>query len=215
MIRFSQQPTRGITLLLFLILAGLVIASGCTSSAPQASATPAPTLPTGSSTVTAGATPSAPSSPGGSSTQAFDARTLNALFPPAPAGWTIEQQPAGSSRLDQDNNAWTASSATYASAANKETTASITIQDTVGWKVGYKNIWSTFTTNENSDGYFKSTTIQGNPAWATHSIAGKTYKTWISVNDRFMVYVSVENGSQADYDTIINAISFAGIAAMK
>ena len=83
MIRFSQQPTRGITLLLFLILAGLVIVSGCTSSVPQASVTPAPTIPTGSSTVTAGAITA---SPGCSSTQAFDAKTLNALFPPSPAG---------------------------------------------------------------------------------------------------------------------------------
>ena len=204
----------GVSLLLILLLATLVMTTGCTSSAPPATTTAAQatTVPAGSSPAASGTMPASQS---GSSTQAVDARILNALFPPAPAGWTIEQQPAGSTRLDQDNNAWTASSATYAGTANKDTTASVTYQDTVGRKVGFKNIWSTFANAENSDGYFRSTTVQGNPAWETHSIAGKTYKTWILVNDRFMVQVSMENASQADYDTIIKAINFSGIAALK
>lgn len=212
MIRITPRHMHGMTLLLILLLASLVMAAGCTSSAPSATTTQATTLPASDPPAAAGTNPA---SSGGSSTQAVDAKILNALFPPAPAGWTIGQQPAGSTRFDQDNNAWTASSATYASTANKDTTASVTYQDTVGRKVGFKNIWSTFTNADNSDSYFRSTTIKGNPAWETHSIAGKTFKTWILVNDRFMVQVSIENGSQADYDTFTNAINFAGIAALK
>ena len=30
-----------------------------------------------------------------------------------------------------------------------------------------------------------------------------------------MVYVSIDKGTKADYDTIVNAIDFAGIAALK
>lgn len=204
---------KGMTLLLVLILAGLVMASGCTSSTPQTTTTTsATTVAAGNSPAAAGTTPASQS---GTSGQAVDVKTLNALFPPAPAGWVIDQQPVGSTRLDQDNHAWTSSATKYASTANKETTASVTYQDTAGRQVGFKNIWSTFIAAETSDGYFKSTTVKGNPAWETHSIAGKTFGTWVSVNDRFMVYVYIENGTKADYDTIINAIDFAGIAALK
>ncbi|MFA6225575.1 MAG: hypothetical protein WC620_05190 [Methanoregula sp.] len=198
----------GMTLLLILLLTVLVMAAGCTSSAPQTTTTQTTTGQPDSSPAAAG---SAPASSGSSSGKAMDVKTLNALFPAAPAGWTVTQQPTGSTRLDSDNNAWSASSAIYTSTANKDTTASLTFQDTVGRKVGLKTIWSTFSNTENSDSYFRSSTIKGNPAWETHSIAGKTFKTWILVNDRFMVQVSIENGSQADYDTFINAINFAGI----
>jgi hypothetical protein len=208
MIRIFRQYTHPASLLLILILTVLVMAAGCTSSAPQATTTQDTSKATGNIPAVSGTNAA-------SSGQAIDVKTLNALFPPAPAGWTIEAQPVGSARLDSENNAWTASAATYTSSANKDTTATITYQDTVGRKVGFKNIWSTFTAAENSDGYFKSTNVKGNPAWETHSITGKTFKTWVLINDRFMVQVSIENGTDADYNTIINAINFAGIASLK
>lgn len=210
MIRIFRQYSPCATVLL-LILTILVMAAGCTSSTPQATTTQdAPGAP-GTTPAAAGTTAAS----GVSSGQAVDVKTLNALFPPAPAGWTFEGQPVGSTRLDSENNAWTASAATYTSTANKETTATITYQDTAGRKVGFKNIWGTFTAAENSDGYFRSSTVKGNPSWETHSIAGKTFKTWVLINDRFMVQVAIENGSDADYNTIINAINFAGIASLK
>jgi len=218
MTRTLPHHMQGMTLLLTLILTCLLMAAGCTSSNPAqtTTTTSATTVAAVQSPVAAGTTPvSQSTAQAGSSGQAVDVKALNAHFPPAPAGWVIDQQPVGSTRLDQDNHAWTASTATYISTANKETTASITYQDTAGRQVGFKTIWSTFKNADTSDGYFKSTTVQGNPAWETNSIAGKTFKTWVSVNDRFMVQVSIENGTKADYDTIINAIDFAGIAALK
>lgn len=212
MTRVLLRPMKRMALLLILILICLVMAAGCTSSNPAQTTTSATTVAVGQSPAAAGTTSA---SQGSTSGQAVDVKTLNALFPPAPAGWVIDQQPAGSTRLDQDNHAWTASAVKYASTANKDTTATVTFQDTAGRQVGFKTIWSTFKTADTSDGYFKSTTVQGNPAWETNSIAGKTFKTWVSVNDRFMVYVSIENGTKADYDAVINAIDFAGIAALK
>jgi hypothetical protein len=211
MIRVFRHYSPCATVLL-LILTILVMAAGCTSSAPAATTTQDIPGATGNIPAAAGTTAA---STGASSGQAVDVKTLNALFPTAPAGWTIEGQPVGSTRLDSDNNPWTASAATYTSSANKDTTATITYQDTVGRKVGFKNIWGTFTAAENSDGYFKSSTVKGNPSWETHSIAGKTFKTWVLINDRFMVQVAIENGTDADYNTIINAINFAGIASLK
>lgn len=213
MARALQHHMQSMTLLLILILACLMMAAGCTSSTSQTTTTATTTMAAGQSPAAAGTTAAAAQS--SASGLAVDVKTLNALFPAAPAGWVIDQQPVGSTRLDQDNHAWTASTVMYTSTANKETTASVTYQDTAGRQVGFKTIWSTFKDAETSDGYFKSTTVKGNPAWETHSIAGKTFKTWVSVNNRFMVQVSIENGTKADYDSIINAIDFAGIAAMK
>ncbi|WP_440949335.1 hypothetical protein [Methanosphaerula subterraneus] len=217
MARVLQHHMQSMTILLILILACLMMAAGCTSSNPQTTTTTsATTMAAAQSSAAAGTTPAAQAAAqSGTSGQAVDVKTLNALFPPAPAGWVIDQQPVGSTRLDQDNHAWTSSTASYTSTANKETTAAVTYQDTAGRPVGFKTIWSSFKDAETSDGYFKSTTVKGNPAWETHSIAGKTFGTWVSVNDRFMVYVNIQNGTKADYDAIINAIDFTGIAALK
>ena len=216
MARVLQHHMQSMTILLILILACLMMAAGCTSSNPQTTTTSATTMVATQTSAAAGTTPAAQAAAqSGTSGQAVDVKTLNALFPPAPAGWVIDQQPVGSTRLDEENHAWTASAAKYVSTANKETTASITYQDTAGRQVGFKTIWSSFKDAETSDGYFKSTTVKGNPAWETHSIAGKTFGTWVSVNDRFMVYVTIQNGTKADYDAIINAIDFTGIAALK
>jgi len=212
MMKPFRQPVQAMTLLLILLLAALVITSGCTSPTPPA--TTAPDTPVISGSSPAAAATAAPSS-GGSSGQATDVRTLNALLPAAPVGWGITQQPTGSTRLDENNQPWTASSATYSPTANKDASATITFQDTAGHNVGFRKIWSTFTPSVNSDGYFRSATLHGSPAWETHSISGKSFKTWVLVNDRFMVQVSIENGTDADYNTFLSAINFAGIAALK
>lgn len=199
---------------LLLILACLVMAAGCTSSnaIQTTTTTTATTMTEGQSPPASGTTPAALSSTSG---QAVDVKTLNALFPPAPAGWVIDQQPVGSTRYDQENHAWTSSLASYVSTADKETTATVTMQDTAGYQVGFKTLWSSFKEGETSDWYLRSTTVKGNPAWETHDTTGKSFTTWVSVNDRFMVQVTVKNGTDADYNAIINAIDFAGIAALK
>lgn len=212
----------GIFLILLAVFCIALITAGCTSSQTTTPSTTAQLVSTPSASDmsgTGGSSPAAagmtPASAGGSSAGATDVKTLNSLLPQAPAGWVMNEQPVGSTRFDENNNAWTASQAAYSSTANKDTTATITIQDTVGHNVGFRKIWSTFSATENSDGYFRSTTLHGSPAWETHSIGGKTFKTWVLVNDRFMVQVSIGNGIEADYNTILNAIDFTGIAARK
>ena len=219
--RTLMKNTR-IFLFLLAVLCMALITAGCTSSqttSPATTAQPVSTPSASDLSGTGGNSPATadmtPASAGGSSAGATDVKTLNSLLPQAPAGWILDQQPVGSTRFDENNNAWTASSAEYSSTAHKDTTASITIQDTAGHNVGFKKIWSTFSATENSDGYFRSTTLHGNPAWETHSIGGKTFKSWVLVNDRFMVQVSIENGTEADYATILNAINFAGITDLK
>ena len=42
-----------------------------------------------------------------------------------------------------------------------------------------------------------------------------SYATWVGVNERFMVYVSVDGGSKQDLDAFVNAINYGGIANLK
>jgi hypothetical protein len=136
-----------------------------------------------------------------------------ALIPTAPAGWVIDEKPSGLTMTDTNGHPWTMATGSYTSATNKDTTASITYQDTANQDVGFKNSWSGFQSIESTDGYFRSTQVKGNPAWEVYT-KPDTYGAWISVNDRFMIYVSVDKGTKADYDSIVNTIDFAGIAAL-
>lgn len=139
---------------------------------------------------------------------------LVALLPAAPDGWVVDGKPEGFTMTESNGNSWTMATGSYTSTTNKDTTASITYQDTANQNVGFKSSWSGLQSMESTDGYFKSVMVKGHPAWEMYS-KPDTYGGYISVNDRFMVLVSIERGTKADYDTIMNAIDFAGIAALK
>jgi len=214
----TKQATRT-ALVLVLLIIGMVLVSGCTSSTTVSPATTTvTTTATSQSTSAAGTTASAAattsSSGTGAAVQAVDFNKMVALIPAAPAGWEADGSPSGLTMKDSDGHPWTMATGSYTSTTNKDTTASITYQDTADLNVGFKNNWNGFQSMEGTDGYFKSTMVKGNPAWEMYS-KPDTYGGWISVNDRFMVYVSVDKGTKADYDTMVNAIDFAGIAALK
>lgn len=208
-------------LVLVLLIIGMVLVSGCTSSTSdqQKTTTAVTTTAASQSTSAAGttgvsATGTTSSSGTGTALQAVDFNKMVALIPAAPAGWEADGSPSGLTMKDSDGHPWTMATGSYTSTTNKEATASITYQDTADLNVGFKSNWNGFQSMEGTDGYFKSTMVKGNPAWEMYS-KPDTYGGWISVNDRFMVYVSVDKGTKADYDTIVNAIDFAGIAALK
>lgn len=214
----KKQATRT-ALVLVLLIIGMVLVSGCTSSTTVSpTTTTIPTTATSQSTSAAGTTASATattsSSGTGAAVQAVDFNKMVALIPAAPAGWEADGSPSGLTMKDSDGHPWTMATGSYTSTTNKDTTASVTYQDTANQNVGFKSSWSGFQSMESTDGYFKSTQVKGNPAWEVYT-KPDTYGAWISVNDRFMVYVSVDKGTKADYDTIVNAIDFAGIAALK
>lgn len=207
-------------LVLVLLIISMVLVSGCTSSTTVSPNTKTVTTTAApQSTAAAGTTGSlssgtTSSSGTGANVQVVDFNKMVALLPAAPAGWTTDEKPSGFTMKDSSGNPWTMATGSYINAANKDTKASITYQDTANQNVGFKSSWSGFQSMESTDGYFRSTMVKGNPAWEVYT-KPDTYGGWISVNDRFMIYVSVDQGTKADYDTIINAIDFAGIAALK
>jgi hypothetical protein len=209
-------------LILVLLIIGLVLVSGCTSSPSdqQKTTTTVTTTASSPSASAAGTTAQAIGSTSvsgassGTGNKSVDSARMIALLPAAPAGWVMADKPTGFTMTETEGHPWTMVKGSYTSTANKDTTASITYQDTANQDVGFRSNWKNFHAVENSDGSFRSTRVKGNPAWEVFT-KPDSYGGWVSVNDRFMIYVSVDKGTKADYDSIINAIDFAGIAALK
>ena len=57
--------------------------------------------------------------------------------------------------------------------------------------------------------------VKGHPAWKIHLKTTNEHSILVLIADRFMVHSSVEGGSENDLDMIVEAIDFAGIAALK
>jgi len=110
-----------------------------------------------------------------------------------------------------EDGQWTWASRDY---TKGDAQAAIVIQDSAYYNVGQWQMWNTFTSIETTEGYYKSKTIGGHPAWEVFS-KPDSYGTWVGVNERFMVYVSVDGGSKQDLDAFVNAIDYGGIANLK
>ncbi|KLK88440.1 hypothetical protein SZ63_05320 [Methanoculleus sediminis] len=177
--------------------------AGCTSSSsdtdtPQATGT---TVPAAASTTASGAT--------AGSVTAVPYTALIPFLPNAPAGWTAEE-PVGASWTVEDGQ-WTWASRDY---SKDDAWATIIIQDSAHYDVGYWESWDSFVSFETTEGYYKQRTVSGHPSWEYYS-KPDSYGTWIGVNERFMVYVSVEGGAKQDLDAFVNAVNYGGIANLK
>ena len=189
---------------LFALLVLCLMTAGCTGTTSE----DADDTPYGaSSTVTAGETGASGAAPGSVTAVPFAA--LIAFLPDAPAGWTAED-PAGMTWADEESQ-WTWASREYTK-DNARTT--IMIQDSAYYDVGYWQSWDSMISFESTDGYYKQGKAGGYPSWE-YFTKPDSYGTWVGVNDRFMVYVSVEGGSKSDLDAFVNAVNYGGIANLK
>jgi hypothetical protein len=177
-----------------------LLAAGCTSAPPDT--TPVTTYGTS-------ATGTAVSGAAQGSVSAVPFATLITYLPGAPAGWTAEE-PAGASWTVEDGQ-WTWATREY---TKGDATATVLIQDSAYYDVGYWEAWDSFVSFETTDGYYRSGTVSGHPSWEVFSKPA-SYGTWIGVNERFMVYVSVEDGTKQDLDAFVNAINYGGLANLK
>jgi hypothetical protein len=196
---------------LLLVLGICLLAAGCTSA--PSDTTSVTTYGT-SATATAVATtaPAAGTTVSGAaegSVTAVPYTALIAFLPGAPAGWTAKE-PSGAS-LTVDDGQWTFASREY---VKGDATATVLIQDSAYYEVGYWESWDTFVSFESTEGYYKSGQIGGHPSWE-YFTEPASYGTWVGVNERFMVYVSVEEGSRQDLDAFVNAIDYGGLANLK
>jgi len=130
------------------------------------------------------------------------------FLPDAPAGWTAEG-PSGTSWTVNDDQ-WTMASHDY---AKGDATVLIDIQDSAYHDVGHWQLWNSFISFETSEGYYRQGRVSGHPSWE-YFTKPATHGTWVGVNERFVVYINVEDGSKQDLDLFVNAINYGGIAAL-
>ena len=188
-----------------LVVLGLCLcAAGCTSNSSE---TTDPGVTPGTTTIPASGTPVSGAAKG--SVNAVPFATLIAYLPGAPAGWTAEE-PVGATWTVEDTQ-WTWASCEY---EKGEARATVMIQDSAYYDVGYWESWDSMVSFETTEGYYKSGHVSGYPSWEFFSKPA-SYGTWIGVNERFMIYISVDDGSKQDLDAFVNAINYGGIANLK
>jgi len=190
--------------LIVVLLACACIVAGCSSNTEQPPGSSSQPISTTQAAATTAARPAA------GSVQAIDFNLLLPLLPNAPPGWTADE-PQGMKMTVQEG--------TYSFATREYTSgdkrATVMIWDTAFYNVGGWEQWNSGYSMETTDGYWRSTTISGYPAWESYSKQSNDYGTWIGVAQRFSVMITVDGGSKADIDAFTGAINYQGIAALK
>jgi hypothetical protein len=164
-------------------------------------------------TVAATATPTHTVQPGVSPTPTtpvpFEA--MIPFLPQPPSGWTAED--ATGSTYSYEDYAWSNAARNYTNQTTDEN-VSVSIDDSAyyygfGWWEAYKNAYSYQTT----EGYGRTTTVAGYPAYQMYTKSMGTYYLDVIVGDRFMVSITTEN--ESTLSTFSNLINYGGIAALK
>ncbi|QYZ78384.1 hypothetical protein E2N92_02515 [Methanofollis formosanus] len=150
--------------------------------------------------------------PEGGSVTAVGYEALISYLPAAPSGWTAEEPFGITNQID--DGTWSMATMSYLKDADEETTAELVIYDSAYYEVGGWEFWETKFSYETTDGYLKSGKAQGYPSWESYEKDSQIYAQWIGIDDRFMVYVSVDTGSKDDLDTFVNAVDCKGIASL-
>ena len=200
-----------ITIVVIMIVGASVIA-GCMTNAPSGGSVPGPQ---DTKVTTAPTTPAAPAvtlnRPAAGSVKAVDFNLLIPLLPNAPAGWTAVE-PEGTTIPEQDGS-WTIASRSYSSGANKQ--AEVSIMDSAYYDVAGWGGWASLSETTTADGYVKTVTVAGFPSWESYDKNSNIYDTWVGLNNRYLVTVTITNGEKSDLDSFVNSINYQGIAALK
>jgi hypothetical protein len=159
------------------------------------------------------ATPTHTAQPGTSPTPttpvSFDA--MIPFLPEPPSGWTAED--ATGSTYTMEDYAWSYAAREYTNQTTDEN-VSVSINDSAyyygfGWWETYKNAYSYQTT----DGYGRTTTVAGYPAYQMYTKSMGQYYLDVIVGDRFMVSITTEK--EPTLSTFSGLINYHGIAALK
>jgi hypothetical protein len=201
--KFSRVLLLGVVVVLVCVIAG------CSSQQPSSNATQTPAGTTTAQPVTTAAT----TTPAPGSVTAVDFNTLITFLPNAPAGWTAAD-PYGMTN-QYEGGSWSMASREYTNAANDSITASVMIMDSAYYDVGPWAAWGTYQQVSTTEGYWKSDTVSGYPAWESYTKSDNTYGKWIGINQRFMVVVTVDGGQKSDLDALVSAINYQGIGNLK
>ena len=143
------------------------------------------------------------------SAEAVHFNTLIQFLPDAPRGWDGEE-PEGFSFTHEDGT-WSMAMGSYTNSGDEELTADVGIMDSAYQQVGWWSAWQGFYAYESTEGYAKTVTVEGYPAWEAYNTDDNQYVLYVGVADRFMVFINTNDDRDALYD-FADAIDFDGIA---
>ncbi|TAJ44024.1 hypothetical protein CUJ86_08250 [Methanofollis fontis] len=147
-----------------------------------------------------------------SSVSAVHYTELMAFLPSATANW-VEGEKTGM-MMASGGQQWSWAEATYTQTTNPDVEVTVIIQDTAGMKEGYWAIWDTATMVETPEFSWKSTSVEGYPAWEFTDKIDEEYILYVGIDDRFIVYIDVANGKKDILTVFSNMIDYGGIAAL-
>ena len=144
-------------------------------------------------------------------TEAVHFSTLIEFLPDAPSGWDGEE-PFGMMYTIQEGT-WSMATESYTKSGADETNAEVGVMDSAFYQVGWLAAWQGFYEWESTEGYAKTTTVKGYPAWEAYTKDSGEYTLFVGINDRFMVFINTNSDKDTLYD-FANAINYDGIAAL-
>jgi hypothetical protein len=198
--------------LLAVLAIGACMIAGCSQPSDQGTTTTTTTV-TGTTTPAGTGTPvgtTIPTTrPAAGSVQAIDFNLLLPLLPSPPAGWTAED-PQGAT-LTTGEGAYSFASREYTSGDKR---ATITIWDSAYYNIGGWDLWNANYQYSSTEGYWRAGTVGAYPSWESFTSSSNSYSTWVGVDERFSVLTTLDKGSKADLDTFVNAVNYAGVAAL-
>ena len=187
-----------------IVLTGILLLSGCTGKdTTQGTNTQNENTPQTKET--------SPEKPAPGTVQTVHFSKLIEMLPASPAGWTADE-PQGNS-FTIESGSWSMASRTYTK--GNTDSATVTIMDSAYYNVGLFQAWEGFVQWESTDGYYKTTTVKGFPAFETYSKSAKTYGKYINIKDRFMVYIIAGNNDKEVLNSLENSINFNGIGGLS
>jgi len=202
----------GLIIITVILIVGASVTAGCTTNAPSGGSVPGPQ---DTKVTTAPTTPATPTvtlnRPAAGSVKAVDFNLLIPLLPSAPPGWTAID-PEGMAIPEQDGS-WTIASRSYSSGANKQ--AEVSIMDSAYYDIAGWGGWASLSETTTADGYIKTVTVAGFPSWESYDKNSNSYESWVGLNNRYLVTVTITNGEKSDLDSFVNSINYHGIAALK
>ena len=200
--------------LALLVVLGAALAAGCTSGAPAggaATAVATGTPATAESTAAAGVTGGA----GSAAVNAVGHERLAPFVPRSAGAWKLDGEPQGLTMKDSEGRDYTWVTGEYRKSGSEDAQGSLAITDNGVATSPLKQQWQTFASLDTTEMSMKQVTVKGQPAWRIEQKQSNEHSIMVLVGDRIMVWVQVTDGTGADLDALVDAIDFAGIAAVK
>lgn len=203
-------PSTLIAALAVLALLGVALVAGCTTTSSGPATTPTPAGTTAGTVSTAG-TPGTGSAP----VAAVSYDRLIPFIPKTAGAWSLDGDAQGMTMKDGEGRDYTWVTGEFVKAGDENARASIVIQDAAVANTPFKQQWTSFQSYESTEGWWRAVTVKGQPGWRFHDKSSNDYGGWVMAGDRYIVFINVEDGTEADLDALVNAVDFAGLAAVR